>query len=207
MISCMTNGRVNAGMTTPRLCIICSLYGVDRTIAPHFRSCMLSPAREAAHAMTDPTRMADTGPLGESLPSIRRNTKEVESTVASVTPDTGLFEDPTRPAIKAPVAPNTRPNSMERTTAVAASPSESRRYSNIKSSGIGTTRAKAMTERSGASWRSRSGWRRWRREYHGTASRSLPSPDVTLCAMPWTSFWERARTDRIPPTSMAPTPT
>ena len=59
---------------------------------------MLSPPIAAAQHTTPPIRIAATGPAGLSMPRPRRRSDEIRI-VEIVMPETGLFEDPTRPAM------------------------------------------------------------------------------------------------------------
>ena len=60
---------------------------------------MVSPEMAAAQATTAPTKMAAAGPTALSAPSNTSNSAEVNNRVAMVTPDIGLFDEPTNPAI------------------------------------------------------------------------------------------------------------
>ena len=53
--------------------------------------------------------IAATGPIGESLPSRNTSTTDAKRMVAMVMPDTGLFDDPTRPARYADTETNRKP--------------------------------------------------------------------------------------------------
>ena len=88
-------------------CIICCFQGVAPTILPVFRSCKLSPPIAAAQHTTAPTKMAAAAP--DSLPNKARINKEVNRIVAIVTPDIGLLDEPTTPAIYAATAENKNP--------------------------------------------------------------------------------------------------
>ena len=53
----------------------------------------------AAQHTIAPTMMAPAGPTSELVPRRTSNNKEVNSIVAIVTPEIGLLDDPTTPAI------------------------------------------------------------------------------------------------------------
>ena len=53
--------------------------------------------------------IAATGPIAESLPRKPSSTSEANRIVAIVMPDTGLFDEPTRPAMYADTEQNRNP--------------------------------------------------------------------------------------------------
>ena len=59
----------------------------------------MSPEIAAAQATTAPTKIAAAGPTALSAPSSANRRRDVNSKVAIVTPEIGLFDEPTRPAI------------------------------------------------------------------------------------------------------------
>ena len=89
-----------AAAITPTICITCCFHGVAPTMWPVFRSCRLSPPMAAAQQTTAPTRMAAAGPVALSVPRAT-SSSAVASIVAIVTPEIGLFDDPTSPTPKA----------------------------------------------------------------------------------------------------------
>ena len=60
---------------------------------------MLSPAMAAAQATTAPMNIADAGPIGLSEPSMASSSRAAVRIVAMVTPEIGLLDEPTRPAM------------------------------------------------------------------------------------------------------------
>ena len=87
--------------TTPTICIICCFQGDAFIIKPVFKSCILSPPIAAEQHTTEPMSIDNKGPnwwLGPFKAKIIRLENII---VAIVTPDIGLFEDPTTPAIYA----------------------------------------------------------------------------------------------------------
>ena len=69
----------------------------------------MSPEIAAAQATTAPTKMAAAGPTALSLPSRASNKSEVKSSVAMVTPEIGLFDEPTNPAMYPATAAKKKP--------------------------------------------------------------------------------------------------
>ena len=61
--------------------------------------CDLSPAMAALHATTAPMKMAETAPMGLLEPNRAESSKAEVRIVAIVTPEIGLLDEPTRPAI------------------------------------------------------------------------------------------------------------
>src|SRR6185369_14187018 len=108
----------NAATTTPRICITCCFHGVEPTSCPHLRSCRLSPPIAAAQHTTPPISTAATGPAGDLSPSPRSSSAETRI-VEIVIPDTGLFDEPTRPAMYDATAENRNP-AITMTTAITA---------------------------------------------------------------------------------------
>ena len=85
---------------------------------------MLSPAIAAAQHTTAPTRMAVAAAVVACVastaklicdPSTQRSNSDVLRIVAIVTPETGLFDDPTRPAIYPATEAKTNPATREKT--------------------------------------------------------------------------------------------
>ena len=101
---------VNAELITPTNCINCCFHGVAPTILPVLRSCKLSPPIAAAQHTTAPIKIAVAAPFDESISKKVIINRELNNIVAMVTPDIGLFEDPTTPAIYAATAENRNPN-------------------------------------------------------------------------------------------------
>src|SRR6185295_5033301 len=85
--------------TTPTTCMICCFHGVEPTKYPVFKSCRLSPPIAAAQQTTAPMSSAAAGPSGALEPSTITRRSEASMSVAIVTPDTGLLELPTIPAM------------------------------------------------------------------------------------------------------------
>src|SRR3954468_20872989 len=92
--------------TEPMASITCWRHGVAPTRYPALRSCRLSPATQAAQHTTAPIITAATGPMVELLPRKPSNTSAANRMVAMVMPETGLLEDPTRPAMYADTEQN-----------------------------------------------------------------------------------------------------
>ena len=69
----------------------------------------MSPATQAAQHTTAPIMTAATGPIAESLPRKANNTSAANRIVAMVMPDTGLLDEPTRPAMYADTEQNRKP--------------------------------------------------------------------------------------------------
>ena len=69
----------------------------------------MSPATQAAQHTTAPIMTAATGPMVESLPRKPNNTSAANRMVAMVMPDTGLLDEPTRPAMYADTEQNRNP--------------------------------------------------------------------------------------------------
>ena len=66
---------------------------------PAFKSCKLSPPIAAAQHTTAPTITALAAPTPEPVPKSANSSRDAKRIVAIVTPETGLFDDPTTPAI------------------------------------------------------------------------------------------------------------
>ena len=92
---------------------------------PVFRSCILSPPMAAAQQTTAPTIMAPAAPTSEPVPSIANNSNDENNIVAMVTPEIGLLDEPTTPAIYAATAENKKPNTIITTAKRAAIPADS----------------------------------------------------------------------------------
>src|SRR5262245_35549527 len=90
----------------PTVFISCCLYGVAPTMRPALRSCRLSPAIAAPQHTTAPIKIAEAGPAGLPFPRTASSKREEQRIVAIVTPEMGLFEEPTTPAIYAATAQN-----------------------------------------------------------------------------------------------------
>ena len=99
----------NAAEIVPTICIICWRYGVAPTIWPAFKSCILSPAMAPAQQTTLPTMIAAAGPLTAPLPISSTNSKAETTTVAIVNPESGLLDEPTRPAMYAATPEKIKP--------------------------------------------------------------------------------------------------
>jgi hypothetical protein len=69
----------------------------------------LSPATAAAQHTTAPIMIAATGPSFEPLPSSTISISDANRIVAIVIPETGLFDEPTRPAMYADTDENRKP--------------------------------------------------------------------------------------------------
>src|SRR5690349_5543686 len=89
--------------------MICCALGVAPTRYPAFRSWRLSPAIAAAQHVTAPIMIAATGPLEDSFPINANKMRDEVSIVAIVTPEIGLLELPTNPAIYPATAENKKP--------------------------------------------------------------------------------------------------
>jgi len=94
-----TGTRTTAPVSTPTTCMICCFHGVAPTKCPVFKSCRLSPPIAAAQQTTAPMTNVAAGPAGCAAPRNRTSNSEATMIVAMVTPDTGLLELPTSPAI------------------------------------------------------------------------------------------------------------
>src|SRR6185369_7130317 len=68
-----------------------------------------SPATAAAQHTTAPIMIAATGPSADLLPSSTISISDANRIVAMVMPETGLFEEPTRPAMYADTDENRKP--------------------------------------------------------------------------------------------------
>src|SRR5690625_5486512 len=66
---------------------------------PAFKSCILSPAIAAAQQTTAPIMIDAAGPFSAPEPINARSISADDKMVAMVTPEMGLFELPTNPAI------------------------------------------------------------------------------------------------------------
>ena len=89
----------NAHDTAPIAIITCCRHGVAPTIWPALRSWRLSPATAAAQQTTAPIMIAAIGAEGEPRPRSKTSTSEANKIVAIVMPETGLFDEPTMPAM------------------------------------------------------------------------------------------------------------
>src|SRR6202035_3624799 len=85
---------------TPTQSITCWRQGVAPTSCPALRSCRLSPATAAALHTTAPMNTTATAPMEEFPPTIHMRTSEANRMVQIVMPETGLFDDPTSPAME-----------------------------------------------------------------------------------------------------------
>ena len=95
--------------TAPTASITCWRQGDAPIMWPAFRSCRLSPAIEAAQQTTAPIMMVATGPAAAFRPSSSVRISAANRIVQMVMPDTGLFDEPTRPAMYAETEQNTKP--------------------------------------------------------------------------------------------------
>ena len=91
--------KITAALKTPIICIICCFQGVAPTMCPVFRSCRLSPPIAAAQHTTAPIMIAADAPTLEFLPKRDKSKRDANRIVAMVTPEIGLLDDPTIPAI------------------------------------------------------------------------------------------------------------
>ncbi len=95
-----TASSVAAPASEPMASITCCRQGVAPTSWPALRSCKLSPATEAALHTTAPISTTATAPMRAcSAPSIHSSTSEANRMVQMVMPETGLLDEPTRPAM------------------------------------------------------------------------------------------------------------
>ena len=72
----------------------------------------MSPPIAAAQQTTAPTIIALAAPTPDPVPKSANNKIEVKRIVAIVTPEIGLFDDPTTPAIYAATAEKRKPNTI-----------------------------------------------------------------------------------------------
>ncbi len=75
-------------------------------IWPVFKSCRLSPPIDAAQHTTAPINIAAAAPLTEPVPNKASNKSEENKIVAIVTPEIGLLDEPTTPAMYDATAEN-----------------------------------------------------------------------------------------------------
>ena len=94
-----TGAMTSAQLAAPIASITCWRHGVAPTMLPHLRSCRLSPPMQAAQHTTAPIMIAATGPSAAPLPISSRSSSDANRIVQIVMPETGLFEEPTRPAM------------------------------------------------------------------------------------------------------------
>ena len=85
--------------SAPIASMTCWRHGVAPSSWPALRSCRLSPATAAAEQVTAPIRIAATGPTSEPRPRKASSTSDENRIVEMVIPETGLFDEPTRPAM------------------------------------------------------------------------------------------------------------
>ncbi len=105
-----TGAITNAHETAPIASITCCRHGVAPTIWPALRSWRLSPATAAAQQTTAPIMIAAIGPSGAAAARAAAiSTSDANRIVAIVMPDTGLFDEPTRPAMYADTEQNRKP--------------------------------------------------------------------------------------------------
>src|ERR1700733_4609402 len=95
----ITGAMTAALTTTPTQSITCWRQGVAPTSCPAFRSCRLSPATAAALQTTAPMNTPATAPMADLPPTNHMSTREANRMVQIVIPETGLFDDPTSPAM------------------------------------------------------------------------------------------------------------
>ena len=69
--------------------------------------------------------MAPAAPTSDPAPNRTSNSKDENNIVAMVTPEMGLFEEPTTPAIYAATAENKKPKIIIKTAKSAATPTDS----------------------------------------------------------------------------------
>ncbi len=113
---------INALAMAPTPSITCWRQGDAPIMWPAFRSCRLSPAIEAAQHTTAPIMIVATGPAAASRPSIIVRMSAANRIVQMVMPLTGLFDEPTRPAMYADTEQNTKPARIMITVIEAATP-------------------------------------------------------------------------------------
>ena len=78
----------------------------------------------AAQHTTAPTIIALAAPTPEPVPNKANKNNEVNKIVAIVTPETGLFDDPTTPAIYAATAEKRKPKTIITIANKAAIPTD-----------------------------------------------------------------------------------
>src|SRR5690349_16292120 len=106
----------------PMASMTCCRHGVAPTRYPALRSCRLSPATQAAQHTTAPIMTAATGPIVDSLPRNASNTNAANRIVAIVMPETGLLDEPTRPAMYADTEQKRNPATTMITDIAAPTP-------------------------------------------------------------------------------------
>src|SRR6187549_1075090 len=106
------------------ICMTCCFHGVEPTSLPHLRSCRLSPPIAAAQQTTPPIRIAAIGPALESRP-MPSSSVAATRIVEIVMPETGLFDEPTRPAMYEATAENRNPATITTTDITADTANES----------------------------------------------------------------------------------
>ena len=95
----ITGAMTAALASTPIPSMTCWRQGVAPTSCPAFKSCRLSPATAAALHTTAPMNTTATAPMLDLPPTIHISTSDANRMVQMVMQDTGLFDDPTRPAM------------------------------------------------------------------------------------------------------------
>src|ERR1700692_3749701 len=108
--------------TTPTQSITCWRQGVAPTSCPALRSCRLYPATAAALHTTAPMNTTATAPIADLPPTIHMRTREANRMVQIVMPETGLFDDPTRPAMSPLTEENKNPATIMMTAMASATP-------------------------------------------------------------------------------------
>src|SRR5690606_1578342 len=103
-----TDAMMSAQEMAPIPSITCCREGVAPSRYPHFISCRLLPAMHAAQHTTAPSMMLATGPIA-ALVFSASSTNAANRIVAIVIPETGLLEEPTRPAMYAETEQNKKP--------------------------------------------------------------------------------------------------
>ena len=83
-------------MATPTSCAYCCILGVAPTSRPVFKSCDVSPAVAAAQQTMLATPSAPSTPALPDIPRMR-STSEENIRAQIVMPETGLFDEPTKP--------------------------------------------------------------------------------------------------------------
>ena len=78
----------------------------------------------AAQQTTAPTMIALAAPTPDPVPNNANNSRDVNRMVAIVTPEIGLLEEPTTPAMYAATAENKNPNTIITTDNKAAIPTD-----------------------------------------------------------------------------------
>src|SRR6267143_3441817 len=100
-----------ADTNAPTKIAICWYFGVEPTRNPVFRSCEVVPPFEAA-MQTMPTIESAVTKYGGAVHPIIKNTRHVNSSVATVIPEIGFDEEPTSPVKREETVTKRKPNAM-----------------------------------------------------------------------------------------------